>query len=392
MFFKKYLPVFSVLFTILIALTVSFSMRGVAFAAPGLNITAKSAYLVSENGRELFAKNENIKRPIASMVKIMTLLLSFEYIEANNISFEDKISISQNAASMGGSQAFLDANGSYKIDELIKSIIIASANDSCYAMAEFTAGSVEAFVEKMNERAKHLGMENTLFANCTGLPGPEQYSTAKDVSIMSRELLKHKDYFRHSRDWMYDLVHDGGRVTGLTNTNKLVRFYEGCDFGKTGFTNEAMHCLSASAVRNGMRIISVIVGGTDSKTRFAECSSMLNYGFANFENKIFMKRGSEMKGVPVALGQKETARTQLQDDLAAFGQKGEFKGSVDIKEEYMSVKAPITVGQIVGRATAVKDGQVIAECNIVSSEEVCIRGYKDIIRDMFGKWSIRGGK
>lgn len=392
MFFKRFLPVFSALFTILIAFTISFSIHNVAFAAPGLNITAKSAYLVSENGRELFAKNENVKRPIASMVKIMTLLLSFEYIEANNISFEEKIVISQNAASMGGSQAFLDANGSYKIDELVKSIIIASANDSCYAMAEFTAGSVEAFVEKMNERAKQLGMENTLYANCTGLPAPEQYSTAKDVSIMSRELIKHKEYFRHSRDWMYDLVHDGGRVTGLTNTNKLVRFYEGCDFGKTGFTNEAMHCLSASAVRNGMRIISVIVGGTDSKTRFAECSSMLNYGFANFENKIFVKRGAEMKGVPVALGQKETAQTQLQSDLAAFGQKGEFKGSVEVKEEYMTVKAPIAIGQIVGRAVAVKDGQVIAESNIVSSEEVCIRGYKDIIRQMFGKWSVGGNK
>lgn len=392
MFFKRFPLVFMTIFTVIIALTASVSIKANAIAAPGLNITAKSAYLVSENGRELFAKNENVRRPIASMVKIMTLLLSFEYMEANNISFDDKIVISQNAASMGGSQAFLDANGSYKIDELIKSIIIASANDSCYAMAEFTAGSVDAFVEKMNERAKQLGMENTLYANCTGLPAPEQYSTAKDVSIKSRELLKHKDYFRHSRDWMYDLAHEGGRVTGLTNTNKLIRFYEGCDFGKTGFTNEAMHCLSASAIRNGMRIISVIVGGTDSKTRFAECSSMLNYGFANFENKVFVKSGAEMKEVPVTLGQKDTARTQLQSDLAAFGQKGEFKGTVEVKEEYMKVNAPIAVGQIVGRAVAVKDGQVIAECNIVSSEEVKARGYKDIIRKMFEKWSVGGGK
>ena len=231
-----------------------------------LEIKSKEAVLVSaDSGEVLFEHNADEKRPIASMVKIMTLLLCFENADSGKFSFDDMITVSQRAASMGGSQAFLDAGSAYMAEDLVKSIVIASANDSCVAMAEHIGGSVEGFVNLMNKRADELGMQDTVFVNCTGLPAAGQFSTAKDVSKMFRELIGHKKYFEYSGVWMEDFQHPGGRVTGLTNTNKLIRQYNGCDGGKTGYTSEAMHCLAATAKRGDMRLISVVVGLTKIK-------------------------------------------------------------------------------------------------------------------------------
>ena len=203
----------------------------------------KAAYLCDfHSGTVLYKQNEEQHLPIASMCKIMTLLLCFEAKE-NGLSFDKEITVSKNASSMGGSQVFLAADKKYKIAELVKSITIASANDSCVAMAEEVAGSEESFIQKMNARAKELGMYNTVFVNCTGLPKDGQYSCAKDVSIMLRELLKHKDYYTFSSIWMQDFKHEGDRVTQMANTNKLIRHYQGCDAGKTGYTAQAGFCL-----------------------------------------------------------------------------------------------------------------------------------------------------
>ena len=217
--------------------------------ASAVDVTAKSAILTSADGKVLFEKNADEKRPIASMTKIMTLNCIYDAVAEGKISLQDEVVVSRRAASMGGSQVFLEANGKYKAEDLVKSIIICSANDSCVAMAEHVCGSVEAFVRLMNQKAKDLQMRGTHFENCTGLPNVSQYSCARDVAAMLAQLITHPHYFTCAKVWTEDFHHSGGRVTGMTNTNKLVRFYDGCDGGKTGFTNEAMHCLAATAKR-----------------------------------------------------------------------------------------------------------------------------------------------
>ena len=250
-------------------------------------IKSKAAMLAdADSGKILFAENETACYPIASMCKIMTLLLCFESIDAGDFSLDDKIVVSDTAAGMGGSQVFLEANAEYLVGDLLKSITIASANDACVAMAERICGSEDAFVRKMNERAKELSMERTVFVNCTGLPKPDQHSCAKDVVKMFSELIKHKDYFTYSGIWMDEISHPKGRITEMSNTNKLIRFYQGCDGGKTGYTSDAGHCLCACAERNGLRLISVVISAPDSKTRFKEVSKMFDSGFANYENKF----------------------------------------------------------------------------------------------------------
>ena len=247
-----------------------------------LQIGAKSAYLMDFSTKTcLFSKEEDKRLPIASMCKIMTLLLAFEAIDAGALSFEEELMISERAASMGGSQVFLEANAKYPVKELIKSIVVCSANDSCVAMAEKIAGSEELFVEKMNARAVALGANNTLFANCTGLPKQPQYSCAKDVALMLKELLNHKEYYEFGKVWMDKFQHPEGRYTEISNTNKLVRFYDGCDGGKTGFTNEAGFCLAATAKRDNTRVISVVIGEENSAPRFEDVKTMFNYAFAN---------------------------------------------------------------------------------------------------------------
>ncbi|MCL2797950.1 MAG: D-alanyl-D-alanine carboxypeptidase, partial [Firmicutes bacterium] len=221
-----------------------------ANAGEKLAVSARSALLVDyHTGTVVYEYNPTQHLPIASMVKIMTLGIIFDEIEKGGISFDTDVTASANAGAMGGSQAFLDANATYKAGELIKSIIVASANDSCVAMAEHIAGSTEEFVTRMNDKAAALGMSDTHFVNCTGLPAPGAYSCARDVGTMTRELLRHDGFYQFSTVWMFDFVHPGGRFTSLSNTNKLLKGYAGCDGGKTGFTTEAMYCLSATAKR-----------------------------------------------------------------------------------------------------------------------------------------------
>ena len=224
----------------------------------GVEIHGKSAYLMDfSTNSVIFAKNEKENLPIASMCKIMTLILTFDAISAGELGIDEEIFVSERAASMGGSQVFLEKNAKYPVRELLKSIVVCSANDSCVAIAERVAGSEELFTDRMNDKAKALGATDTVFANCTGLPKEPQYSCAKDVAIMLKELLSHEEYYQFGKVWLDKFNHPKGRFTEITNTNKLVRFYDGCDGGKTGFTNQAGFCLAATAKRNGLRVISV---------------------------------------------------------------------------------------------------------------------------------------
>lgn len=352
-----------------------------------LNITAESVYLTEyESGNVLHAKNEDAKRPIASMVKIMTLLLTFEKEEQGQLRLEDKIVVSHNAAKQTGSEMFLDENVEYSISDIIKGVVLMSANDGAVALGETVAGSEEGFVAMMNERAKSLGMENTLFSNPTGLPSEsEQYSTAKDVNIMTRELLKHKKYYDYSKIWLEDYTHPSGRITQLANTNKLIRFYKGCDSGKTGYTDEAKYCLSASAERGGMRIVGTVMGADNSKVRFAEMSGMFNYGFGNYKKVTFNKQGESIGNIcAVKKGKVKEMSPVLEKELSAvIGIKDE-KPTVEY-EINENITAPIAKGQVVGKALLKSGDKVIKEVNLVSSTDINKATLWDNIKNIFKK-------
>lgn len=350
----------------------------------------KSAYLIDANtGTVIFKKNENERLPIASMCKIMTLLLCFDAIENNELSLSEEIVVSANASKMGGSQIFLEENGRYIVEDLIKGIVVASANDACVAMAERLTGSEDNFVEKMNLKCKELEMNNTKFVNCTGLPKIGQYSTAKDVSIMFSHLIKHKDYFLYSKIWLDEILHPKGRVTEITNTNKLVKFYNGCDCGKTGYTSEAGFCLAASAMRNDMRLIAVIINANDSKTRFREVSSMFNYGFANYVNKLVVDNQTPLDIlVNVSGGKKDKLNVVAKNSLYLFSKKNE-KRIVEI--EFSSNKkifAPINKGDVVGKLSVYEKGVEIASIDVLANEDILEKTFFDNIVDISKNWSL----
>ena len=365
----------------------------VAFADGGRKFESvgKSAYLVDyATGTVLYARKENDRLPIASMVKIMTANLVFEAIDRGEISLDDDVLVSENAASMGGSQVFLDKDSTHKVSDLLRSVVVASANDSCVALAEHIDGSVEKFVSRMNARAKELGMQNTQFVNCTGLPAPGGYSSAKDASIMFGELIKHPTFFEYANVWMEDFKHPSGRTTSISNTNKLVRYYNGCDGGKTGFTNEAKFCLTATAKRDDMRVIAVLIGADSSKNRNAAVSDMFDYAFAHFENSVLQKSGEPIKNdIELVGGKQKTLQITVKDDLTAFKERNSSAG-YEVKFDIPSrIKAPVAVGDVVGKAYLVKDGVVAKEVDVVSLEDVKAKSLFDAIHDIASDWGTR---
>lgn len=358
-----------------------------AFAEEPVECKSRAVLMMdSGTGTVIYEKNPEKRLQIASMVKIMTLNVIFDEINAGNLTYDETITASDNAASMGGSQAFLDAGSEYKASELIKSIIVASANDSCVAMAERISGSVPAFVERMNATANAYGMNNTYFVNCTGLPAPNQYSCAADVAKMTRELIKHNDFFEFSGVWMFDFVHPSGRVTSLSNTNKLVRFYNGCDGGKTGFTSEALSCLSATAKRGDTRLICVVIGAENSKVRNAEVSELLNYGFANYESKNVVAAGEVVEeSVAVSKGKQDAVRGVAESDVSVFGKKGSLQ-NVEKEAELYDLSAPISKGDRIGELRVKLNGEIVGSTYILSDEDVTTKNYRDFVNDIVEKW------
>ena len=371
-----------VLYIALCAVLVALFVGGVSCQADyEVAVTAKEAILVSEDGQVLAEHNATEHRPIASMTKIMTLLCVYDALDDNKISLDDQVCVSERAASMGGSQVFLEKGGTYTVNNLIKSVVVCSANDSCVALAEHVSGSVESFVKTMNEKCAELGLVDTHFDNCTGLPAVSQYSCAKDVSVMLRNLVKHPHYFSCSRIWMEDFAHPGGRVTGMTNTNKLVRFYQGCDGGKTGFTSEAGHCLAATAVRNGMRVFAVVVGATDSKTRFKEVSDMFNYAFANYEQKVYLADNEKVGDIDVVGGKAKSAEVVSDGQLTFFGKKGQSACTVTV-EQLDHIQAPVRKGDIIGTARLLRDGEEVASVKLVAACGVEAKSYLDYVKEI----------
>ena len=356
----------------------------------GVRCRAKSAYLM-DFGTEtpMFAKNEREHLPIASMCKIMTLALCFDAIKSGHLSFDEEIQVSETASSMGGSQVFLEANAKYPVKELIKSIIVCSANDSCVAMAEKIAGCEEAFVEKMNEKAQKLGCNDTLFANCTGLPKEPQYSCAKDVAIMLKEVLKHPEYYEFSKVWMDKFQHPEGRFTEITNTNKLVRFYDGCDGGKTGFTNQAGFCLAATAKKGGMRVISVVIGEENSTNRFEDVKGMFNYAFANYDVKPVIKEGEALEQTAcIKGGTMKTVKIAPMRSAYAFLKRGD-KSCVSVETTIYPLRAPVNKGQTVGELTVFDNGVERERIPLIALDSVEKAGFSDAFRDIARGWTGR---
>ena len=355
-----------------------------------LGIRAKSAYLMDFSTQTaVYSMNEEKHLPIASMCKIMTLILAFDAIDSGALSLDEEIVVSNRAASMGGSQVFLEANGRYLTGELIKSIIVCSANDSCVAIAERVAGSEELFVDMMNKKAVELGANDTLFANCTGLPKEPQYSCAKDVALMLKELLKHERYFEYGRVWMDKFQHPGGRHTEITNTNKLVRFYDGCDGGKTGFTNEAGFCLAATAKRKDMRIISVVIGEENSQNRFDDVRAMFDYAFANYTTTpIFEENKLLETSAIVVKGKEKQVAIYPERTIYAFTRRGE-KANVGIEMQISKVNAPLQKGQKVGELVVFKDGVEIDRVALLTAEAVHEASFFDCLRQTARAWNMR---
>ncbi len=352
-----------------------------------VDITSKSAILMEyESGEVLFNKDECKRLPVASMVKMMTILISLEELEEGNVALDTQISTTENASSMGGSQVFIDPYVQYSFEDLLKSVIMASANDASVALAEYFNGNEKAFTNRMNKRAKELGMTDTHYANCTGLPVPEQYSSAKDTAILLKEILKHDVYHNYSTIWMDTLTHPSGRTTELVNTNRLIRYFEGCDGGKTGSTNEAGCCLGASAKRNDMRLISVIVGAPNSKTRFNESATLLNFGFKNFESQKLADVTAVLKTIPVLKGKSDNIDVFASEDFSAVVKKGDqsnYQVDVEINE---NIKAPTKAGDVVGKILISKNGNLVKEIAAIVKEDVKHLSIFETAKKVVHKW------
>jgi len=332
-------------------------------------VSAKSAILMEQTtGKVLYEVNPDEKMQIASVTKTMTMLLIMEAIADGKIKYSDMVSTSDHAASMGGSQVFLEPGEEMSVDDMLKAICVSSGNDAAVAMAEHIGGSEEAFVDMMNNRAKELGAKNTHFINCNGLDETaEHYSTARDVALISCELLKHEDIQKYTTIWM-DTLRDG--KFGLSNTNKLIRFYKGANGIKTGSTSVAKYCLSASAKRDNMQLVAVVLCAPSTQDRFSSASKLLDYGFANFEVADGAKLAGETGQVKVVGGEKDFAACGAEGSGNIVVKKGEA-AKIEVKKTMPEeINAPVRKGDKIGELSFILDGKEIAKKDITASEDV----------------------
>ncbi|MBQ7884916.1 MAG: D-alanyl-D-alanine carboxypeptidase [Clostridia bacterium] len=350
------------------------------------DLTAKSALLIDyDSNTIIFEKDKNKKLPIASMVKLMTIYITLDSINRGELVLDQKVTTSENASGMGGSQVFIDPYEEYTVGDLLKSVIMASANDASVALAEAISGSESVFVDLMNSTAKQIGMTNTLYCNSTGLPAPEQYSTAEDCAILLKKLISFDQYHKFSNIWMDELCHPSGRKTELVNTNKMIRYYDGCDSGKTGSTSEAGYCLSASALRNNMRLISVIIGAKSGNDRFKESTLLLNYGFANYQNKQIINKEVVLKEIDAKRCKEKTAQIVATEDFFAFDKKGassSYKVDYELPEYLLKAKA----GDVVGRVIISKDGNIVKIINLTVKTSLTALGFVDNFKMITENW------
>ncbi len=341
-----------------------------------IDLTSPSVILVeAETGTIIFEDNADEERQVASITKLMTILICMEMIEDGDITLDDEVTVSQNAAAQIGSQALLDSGASYTLEELLKATIIASANDAACAIAEYISGTESEFVNLMNARAEALSMTDTHYLNSTGLPEDGQYSTARDVATLSCEVSKHESYYDYAAIWMDTLEHPSGRITDLTNTNRLVRFYADCDGFKTGSSDASLYCLCATAERDGLRLIAIVLGSSANETRFEDASAMLDYGFANYQRVSILQKGEQLgQQVAVHLGMQPTVGVEIGTGISMLlktGQEKQLSLEIELPEE---VQAPVQQGDTLGVVRAKLGDLVIAKVPAVASQDVNMPG------------------
>lgn len=350
-----------------------------------LNLECQSAILIEQNsGQILYEKNCHEQLRPASVTKLMTLLIIFEGLESGQITLQDKVPCSQNAASMGGSQIWLDTREELTVDEMLKAMCVVSANDCTVAMAEYMAGSESAFVDKMNERAKQLGMNDTTFKNCHGIDEDGHVTSSYDIALMSRELLtKHPDITNYTTIYM-DTLRNG--QSQLVNTNKLVRNYKGATGLKTGSTSLALFNLSASATRDDLSLIAVIMKAPTSAKRFSEAQRVLDYGFKNYEFKQFGKNGDVIGNVTVEKGIEKEVNAMLNGNCGVLLKKGSENNVVQNVNLPQKISAPVEKGQKIGQVTYTLDGKLLQTVDIISDKEVKKESLMNVVSYIYEKW------
>lgn len=343
-------------------------------SAPVLDLSARSAIVMEQESKEiLFAKDKDKELAPASVTKVMSLLLIFEDLKQGKIKLTDTVTVSEHAASMGGSQVFLETGEKQQVKTLIKCVVVSSANDAVVALAEYVCGSEKAFVERMNRKAKSLGMKHTTFQNACGLDTKGHVTSAYDIALMTRELAqKYPEIFDYTKIWMDTIIHKtkkGEKEFGLSNTNKLIRQYNGCTGMKTGSTGKAGFCLSATATRNKIHMIAVVMGSESSKTRMKDASMLLDYGFSNCQRMRIETTRKEIGKIPVEKGQKSDVSCQKKiiTDLVDIKTK---PGKVSKRIKIYSVKAPVRKGQVIGEVQYIKGGKIIHKEKILAEETI----------------------
>lgn len=352
-------------------------------------VAAKGAVLIdADSGAVLFQQDAHKELPLASVTKIMTMLLVMEAVDDDKITLEDEVTISQHAASMGGSQMYMEAGETHTVEELMRGVAMASANDGCVALAEYVAGSEEIFVERMNERAAELGMRDSHFVNTNGLPVADHYSSAYDIALMSKELYRHEETHEWFTTWQSSItVGLPGKETefGLTNTNKLIKQYQGCNGIKTGYTADAGYCLSASATREETHLIAVALGCESSDIRNQEVSKLLDYGFANYETSILAEQGQVMAAIEIDNGQPQELAVLTKERVSVLTEKGaadEITSKVNIDEK---VPLPLKKGQQVGTLDIYQGEEKIASWPLVAERAVDKASFFELVKRFFGR-------
>lgn len=363
-------------------------------SAGSVTVTAPSVLLMeASTGKVLYEKDADTRKPPASVTKVMTILLIYDALSAGKIHKEDVVTTSEYAASMGGSQVFLEAGEEQTVDTLLKCIVVSSANDACVAMAEHISGTEEAFVQQMNERARGLGMENTVFKNCNGLDTDGHVTTARDIALMSRELItKYPDVYEYTKIWMDTIVHKtkkGEEEFGLSNTNKLIRQYSYATGLKTGSTGEAKFCLSATAQKDGIDLIAVIMAAPDVKTRFADAQTLLNYGFSICRKYEDPDWESVQQTVKVERGEEDQVKVVQKSGFSYLDVSGADVSGVEKKVvPKASLKAPVKKGQKAGTVQYLLNGEKIGEVELAAADDVPAMSLKHAIEDVLDSFSL----
>ncbi len=354
----------------------------IVYAEDSLGLKSESAILMdASSGKILYEKNIDERLPMASMTKIMSMLIIMENIENGSLDYEDKVLISDAASGMGGSQVFLQAGEEYLVNDLLKCIAISSANDAVVAMAEKISGSVDAFVGLMNDKAKELGLKNTHFANPHGLDNEDHYSTAYDMAVMAKELLKYEDILKYTSIYEDYLTKPDGSQIWLVNTNRLVRFYDGVDGLKTGYTTEAGYCLTATAKKNNFRLISVVMKSSSAEARSSDTSTLLTYGFNSFKNNIIYSKDKVLGTLPVQKGKKKEVDVYLREDATEILSITKKASDYSFNIKVDKLIAPIKGGTIVGSAEIIDDeGNILDEVDIIVKEDIERASFLDYLK------------